>query len=196
MHDGDVLLNQRIADGIRSGEVTLAFRRWSTPRVRAGASFVTSVGVILVGAVDRVSGATPDEARAAGASSVDELVGGRTELPLYRIGLSWGGPDPREALSADASFTAAQRAELDSRLARWDARTPWTRQTLELIRDRPATRAPDLAAAMGRETAPFKRDVRRLKELGLTRSLDVGYRLSPRGRAYLDGGEPGGSAPR
>jgi hypothetical protein len=33
----------------------------------------------------------------------------------------------------------------------------------------------------------FKRDVRRLKELGLTESLEVGYRLSPRGRAFLEG---------
>ena len=183
---GGVLLNQRIADGIRSGEVTLAFRRWSAPRVTAGGSFLSQVGVVLVGAVDEVRGATPDEARAAGASSVDEVVGGRTELPLFRIGLSWGGPDPRDALSADTSFTPEQREELAATLARWDARTSWTRQTLELIRDRPGTRAPDLAASVGRETAPFKRDVRKLKELGLTHSLEVGYRLSPRGQAYLD----------
>lgn len=181
-----MLLDQRTADGIRSGEVTLAFRRWARPRVTPGGSFLSSVGVVLVGAVDEVGGATPEEARAAGASSVDEVVGGRTELPLYRIGLSWGGPDPRDALSADTSFTAEQLADLEARLARWDARTPWTRQTLELIRDRPATRAPDLAASLGRETVPFKRDVRRLKELGLTHSLEVGYRLSPRGEAYLD----------
>jgi hypothetical protein len=32
----------------------------------------------------------------------------------------------------------------------------------------------------------FKRDVRKLKELGLTESLEVGYRLSPRGAALLD----------
>jgi hypothetical protein len=46
-------------------------------------------------------------------------------------------------------------------------------------------RAPDLAASLGRETLPFERDVRKLKELGLTESLEVRYRLSPRGRAYL-----------
>ena len=57
---------------------------------------------------------------------------------------------------------------------------------LELIAARPAVRAPDLAASLGRETAPFKNDVRKLKELGLTESLQVGYRLSPRGIAYLD----------
>lgn len=32
----------------------------------------------------------------------------------------------------------------------------------------------------------FKRRVRQLKELGLTESLEVGYRLSPRGRAVLE----------
>jgi transposase len=36
-----------------------------------------------------------------------------------------------------------------------------------------------------RERHPFKADVRKLKELGLTESLEVGYRLSPRGRALL-----------
>ena len=56
---------------------------------------------------------------------------------------------------------------------------------LELIAARPAVRAPDLAASLGRETQPFKADVRKLKELGLTESLLVGYRLSPRGRSYL-----------
>lgn len=181
-----MLLNQRTADGIRRGDVTLAFRRWATPRVTPGGSFLSSVGVVRVGSVDEVSGATLDEALAAGASSVDEVVGGRTELPLFRVELSWGGPDPRVALSADTSFTAEQLATLTATLARWDARAPWTRQTLELIRDRPATRAPDLAASQGRETLPFKRDVRRLKELGLTHSLEVGYRLSPRGSAYLE----------
>jgi hypothetical protein len=56
---------------------------------------------------------------------------------------------------------------------------------LRLIAERPAVRAPDLAASLGRETLAFKRDVRKLKELGLTRSLEVGYAISPRGRAYL-----------
>jgi hypothetical protein len=32
----------------------------------------------------------------------------------------------------------------------------------------------------------FKQRVRRLKALGLTESLQVGYRLSPRGMAFLD----------
>jgi hypothetical protein len=47
-------------------------------------------------------------------------------------------------------------------------------------------RAADLAASVGREKHPFKVDVRKLKELGLTESLERGYRLSPRGRVLLE----------
>ena len=87
-----------------------------------------------------------------------------------------------------------RRAEDDvvaigTRLDRYDAASnhgPWTRETLELIARHPARRAPELAEMVGRETKPFKLDVRKLKNLGLTRSLRVGYELSPRGRAYLD----------
>jgi Mn-dependent DtxR family transcriptional regulator len=62
---------------------------------------------------------------------------------------------------------------------------PWTRSTLDLIAERPETRAGDLAEQLGQERLPFKANVRKLKALGLTESLEVGYRLSPRGRAYL-----------
>lgn len=41
------------------------------------------------------------------------------------------------------------------------------------------------AAELGRERLPSKADVRKLKMLGLTESLEIGYRLSARGRAYL-----------
>ncbi|GAA3107661.1 hypothetical protein ACFQ0X_07165 [Streptomyces rectiviolaceus] len=56
---------------------------------------------------------------------------------------------------------------------------------LELIDDQPGVRAAELADHVGRETQPFKADVRKLKERGLTESLETGYRLSPRGRLVL-----------
>ncbi|GJF05761.1 hypothetical protein [Pseudonocardia sp. D17] len=93
-----------------------------------------------------------------------------------------------EAVDSETLTDDDARAALDARLARLDrasAHGPWTARTLTLIAENPEVRAPDLAARMGRETLPFKRDVRKLKELGLTESLPVGYRLSPRGRAYL-----------
>ena len=98
------------------------------------------------------------------------------------------GPDPRIALRADAALSVADRAEISARLARLDRASshgPWTAVTLRAIESAPGTRAADLAAGLGREQLPFKADVRKLKALGLTESLEVGYRLSPRGRAYL-----------
>jgi hypothetical protein len=97
-------------------------------------------------------------------------------------------PDPRAELAAAKDLTADDRAEIDRRLSRLDRASshgPWTRAVLECIAANPATRAAELAATFGRETQPFKIDVRKLKNLGLTISLERGYRLSPRGEAYL-----------
>jgi hypothetical protein len=66
------------------------------------------------------------------------------------------------------------------------SRGPWTGAVLALIADRPGTVSTVLAEAIGWERQDFKLHVRRLKELGLTVSLDVGYRLSPRGESYLN----------
>ena len=62
---------------------------------------------------------------------------------------------------------------------------PWTFAVLQLIRDNPRRRAPELAALRGLDTAAFKIAVRKLKNLGLTLSFNPGYEISPRGEAYL-----------
>ncbi len=179
---------------IEAGEVTVAFRRWRRPTVRAGGTLRTRIGVLAIESVEVLeeSAVSDADARRAGFGNRAELLercAGRAG-DLYRIGLHLAGPDPRVALRERADMGPAERAEIDARLARLDAasrRGPWTAAVLGLIAERPATRAPDLAVELGRETAPFKADVRKLKELGLTESLERGYRLSPRGRAYLAG---------
>ena len=179
---------------IEAGEVTLAFRRWRRPTVRAGGTLRTRVGVLAIESVEPVfeQAITDADARRAGAAGREELIAGlRPEGTLYRIEFRLAGPDPRIALRERTDMDAGERAVIDARLARLDAASrhgPWTARVLELIARRPATRAPDLAAELGRETAPFKADVRKLKELGLTESLERGYRLSPRGRAYVGSG--------
>ena len=82
-------------------------------------------------------------------------------------------------------MTAAERAELLARLQRLDRDKPWTQYTLGLIAENPGLRAAELAVKAGHQTIIFKVNVRKLKALGLTESLEVGYRLSPRGRALL-----------
>jgi hypothetical protein len=133
---------------------------------------------------------TAQDAKRAGFGSRRELLASlRPEGRLYRIEFHRTGDDPRAALRRKARIGKAERVQIDGRLARMDRARgePWTRRVLELIDERPETLAADLAASLGREKLPFKRDVRKLKELGLTESLPVGYRLSPRGRAYLRG---------
>jgi hypothetical protein len=133
-----------------------------------------------------------DEAFRAGHPTAAALVADLPDRPgvqLYRIEFrAVPEPDPRTLLAASADLDEDATAEITQRLDRLDRASshgPWTRETLALIRDRPAIRAAELAAAVGRDRASFKTDVRKLKNLGLTESLDVGYRLSPRGRAYL-----------
>jgi hypothetical protein len=190
-----VLIDRATAQGIADGTVTLAFRRWDRPRMRPGSRQRTGAGVVEIVSVEEVDPAslTEDDARAAGVVSLarlHRLLDRRPGPALYRMQVRWAGPDPRVALRAEATLSDDDRLALDQRLHRLDAArdAPWTREVLRLIADRPGVRAPDLAAGLGRETLAFKRDVRKLKELGLTHSLEVGYELSPRGSAYLDGG--------
>jgi hypothetical protein len=178
-------------DGVADGSITVAFRRMRRPTVKQGGTLRTAVGVLAIDAVDAIEpeDITDAEARRAGHPDRDSALRQlRPEGTLYRIAFHVQGPDPRIALREQADLDNDELTAITARLDRFDRASsfgPWTRQTLAMIRDRPAVRAPDLAASVGRETLPFKRDVRKLKELGLTESLEVGYRLSPRGETLV-----------
>lgn len=188
-----MLLPPNLAQGVREGTVSLAFRRWRRPDVRPGSQFRTSAGVVRVDAVEPVDPAliSDQDAVLAGhpdADSVRRRLAGEAGWTTYRVRLSWAGEDPRLALRSDDTLSADDVAAIDARLERLDRASShgrWTMVTLALIGRRPHTRAPDLAQELGRERDPFKIDVRKLKNLGLTISHPVGYELSPRGLAYL-----------
>jgi hypothetical protein len=187
-----MLFNRRALDGIAAGEIDLAFRRWKRPTVKAGGTLRTRAGVLSIHSVEPTSQRriSAEDARRAGFSSRAELLRSlRPEGRLYRIEFHRSGDDPRAVLRERSEISAEERKALAARLDRMDRSRGerWTRRLLELIADRPETLAAELAASVGMEKLPFKRDVRKLKELGLTESLLVGYRLSPRGRAYLAG---------
>ncbi len=190
-----MLLPARLHDGIRSGDVTVAFRRWKRPTVKAGGTLTTAVGELAIDAVDAISvrDITSEDARASGAASIDDLLHelrpGEDRV-LYRIRFRRLGEDPRIALRESAELTDDDRAGITARLDRWDNSSPsgpWTRPVLDVIRRRPEVVSTELAAELGMERPKFKTRVRQLKSLGLTESLDRGYRLSPRGVSYLTG---------
>jgi hypothetical protein len=188
-----MLFRPDVLAAIADGRVDRAFRRWERPRVRVGGRQRTAIGVIAFDAVEPVprSRLTAEDARRAGLATRVELlrlVDQRQAGSIYRIRLRLVGPDPRIGLRATLPDEATSDDVIRKleRLDRASRHGPWTRAVLEAIRDRPAVRAGDLAITFGRERLAFKSEVRRLKELGLTESLEIGYRLSPRGRAVLE----------
>ena len=190
-----MLFPKGLWDALADGSVTVAFRYWKRPTVKAGGSLVTPAGVLGIDGVDRIGlrRITAADARAAGYDTRAALVADlaryrRPGTALYRIAFHYAGEDPRRALREDDRVGGRELLAIRERLARLDRSSrqgPWTRSVLELIGDSPETLAADLAKRRGRETLHFKADVRKLKTLGLTESLRVGYRLSPRGRAVL-----------
>jgi hypothetical protein len=107
-----MLLRSSTLEGIRAGTITLAFRRWKRPTVRAGGRLRTAIGELAIEAVERVPerSLTDDAARAAGFADAAELRGaleGR-EGELYRVRLSYAGEDARIALlEADRTLSGA-----------------------------------------------------------------------------------------
>jgi hypothetical protein len=99
--------------------------------------------------------------------------------------VSHSGPADWERLSQRNDLSEDDVWDIHRRLARMDGDAPWTRATLDLISKNPGLVSTDLAEKMGMERFAFKKLVYKLKRLGLTHSLEVGYRLSPRGEAYL-----------
>ena len=187
-----MLLRSHVLDGIRNGTITLAFRRWRRPTVRSGGTLLTAIGQLRIASVAIVNEEeiSEDDARHAGYTTLSDLrrdLNQRDEGEIYRIEFGGLAPDPRltlrESLPDDAEL-----ADVLRRLDRLDTNSDtgaWTRNYLTLIANAPAVRAEDLAKQIGMEKLPFKARVRKLKALGLTISLDVGYRLSPRGESVL-----------
>jgi hypothetical protein len=186
-----VLFSADILERIAAGDVTLAFRRWRRPTVRAGGTLVTPAGVLGIDALEVVpedAVTDGDAVRAGHPDRASVLAALAPEGRLYRITFHRTGPDPRVALRETDRLAGYEVAGVLRRLARLDAASthgPWVEAVLTAIRDRPGVVAAQLAASFGRERLAFKADVRKLKALGLTESLPVGYRISPRGEAIL-----------
>src|SRR5215472_12381423 len=141
-----VRFEQRLRDGIHSGAIVLAFRRWKRSQVVPGGRYRTGIDMVEVESVDVVEPSSVDAAQAceAGYASVGELLAGLRgdpALPLYRIRLRRiDGPDPRDELAHAASLTEADVAAITAKLARMDRSSTAPvhgPRLLDLIADRP-----------------------------------------------------------
>ena len=141
-----MLFPARFWPGLADGSITVAFRRWARPSVKAGGTLQAPGGLLSIEDVAPVGvdEITPEDARAAGYASPDEVVADlRSEGQLYRIRFSRTGDDPRIALrgqvDVDESVVAAVR------------RLPWAPEVLRLIAAQPAVVSTTLAEQVGME---------------------------------------------
>lgn len=192
-----LLFEKRFHALLEDGSVTLTFRRWDRPRVKPGGRYrCHPIGVLEVDDVQKVrlDEITELDAQQAGFPTLAELkaymnagpkgaAGPDTEV--FRVALHHAGDGDRVAIALDDELSAEDVETISKKLARLDRQEPWTLETLRIIAEHPQVAARILAKKLGRERDPFKVDVRKLKRLGLTQSFEVGYEVSPRGRAYL-----------
>lgn len=189
-----MLFKQTVLNRIARGEVTVAFRWWRWPTVRRGGRLRTPVGELAIDNVEAIAPAdiTEMSAWAAGftdrAAALAELSEGNGQL--YRIAFRLVRDDPRTDLAKDDSLDADAIDRIRRALRDLDRRghgPAWTDTLLRLVSARPSVAASRLADIVKVDKLVLKRRMRRLKELGLTQSLPVGYRLSPRGQRFLRG---------
>lgn len=202
-----MLFQRRFHAGIADGSITKTFRVWSRPQVTAGERYqVGKVGSLLVDTIDQValSSISESDVAAAGFESREKMTkylrrASRQPFDdattVYAVTFHFDGPDDRPGPDTGAPPTEEAAAELSGKLLKMDERHalgPWTLAVLGIIEKRPGVVSTELASQLGRERQQFKNDVRKLKALGLTISLETGYKLSPKGEAYLAAERDGG----
>ncbi len=190
--EGFFLFRAADIERVSAGELTVTWRLWKRAHVKVGRAYPAGHGAVVIEDVRRVRVAdvTDADAEQAGltdAQSLIDLVGTRKrtrvsrETVLHRVQFHYvPQPPARPELLLP---------EVARRLARLDAaspRGPWTLAVLGLIEANRGVVARLLAAEMGLHTGSFKALVRKLKGLGLTESLSIGYELSELGQTYLD----------
>ena len=179
--------------GIIEGTITVTFRGWKKALAVPGGRHRVWGHLIEVDDVRVIpaSAITNADARRAGEVNAGKVrdrldVDGRD--PVYRVEFHYVGPDDRIGLRNSADeLTDERRADIQARLDRMDRASkdgPWTAKSLRLIATYPGLVSTVLARQLGQERPAFKLNIRKLKELGLTESLEIGYRLSPLGLAF------------
>ena len=178
--------------GIKSGEIIYAFRRWDKPNVKKGSTMKTAVGVIRVSDVEPITenSITKLDATKAGYESVSLLLKDLNKVTsgsVYRVKLKYESEDPRIELREKTDLSDEEFIKLMAKLDRFDkTRGPWVLIVMKLIKRYPERRAGDLAEIMKMDKLDFKVNVRKLKNLGLTISHEIGYSLSPLGDIALE----------
>jgi len=188
-----MLFKQKYLALIAKGDVNTAFRKWKKPTIKTDGTLIIPIGqlkMISVSPIDYEQ-ISDQDIKAAGYNSRNELdreLSTKKEGGLYKITFKLLGEDPRIALREIDEISEEEFTKIENKLARLDsggAVKNWTLKVLRSIRDHPERRAADLAIDLDYDKLWLKPSIRKLKGMGLTISLPVGYKLSPRGEEVL-----------
>lgn len=188
---------KRFHDGIRRGDIVVTYRAWRHARVVEASRYrVPPAGMIQVDRISQVSLGSLGEADAlaSGFESLDAL---KQELQrsatrritrrskIFRVDFHFAGELPPEPVRETSAEAIAETHQKLSRMDQRSQRGPWTELALQMIDENPGVAARELSPNLDRELPAFKTDVRKLKRLGLTRSLETGYELTSLGKALI-----------
>lgn len=179
--------------GIKSGTIKLAFRRWEKSQVKEGTLLKTFIGLVKVTRITRIEEGqiTRKDIRDAGFENLEQLLNALQQSDggnLYKIALRYHTEDPRIKVREQKTLTDSAYAELKNTLVRLDKNSRqgmWTKKVLLAIQKNPHLKAVEVAKLTGFEKQWLKLNIRKLKNLGLTISHEVGYELSPLGKTFV-----------
>ncbi|MCW3467758.1 hypothetical protein [Chitinophaga nivalis] len=180
-------------DGIKSGTISLAFRKWNKAAATAGSQIKTSIGLVEIISIKKIAPGkiTAADAVKAGYKDLKDLLDTFQKIPtgdIYKIQVRYYAADPRIQLREQTALTTEEITTIKTQLERLDAYSkqgPWTIDILKAIKANPKLRAADLAIKTGKEKDWLKLNIRKLKNIGLTISYEPGYTLSPLGEMIL-----------
>lgn len=179
--------------GVKSGKITLAFRNWQKVTVNSGSLLHTSIGLVKIHGIEAINenDVTDKDALNAGFTDKEQLLKslrGNTNGTLFKIMVSYHSVDPRIQLREQSELSKQQVEDLTKKLERLDQfskQGSWTKSVLCAIKENPKLHAIGIADLTGFEKEWLKLNIRKLKNLGLTISHQVGYEISPLGKEYL-----------
>lgn len=187
-----MLFKQKVLEGLKSGNISLAFRKWERASVKKGTVIKTAIGLIAVIDVEEIHQRELllEDAVSAGYEQLEPLIKelNKNNGKLYKISITYAGEDPRIPLREKVDLSGKEFAILKKQVERLDQYSRnghWTIKVLQTIKENPRLRAVDLALKTGKSKEWLKLNIRKLKNLGLTISHDTGYTLSPLGEFFL-----------
>ena len=189
-----MLFKSKFLELIKANKVTTAFRKWTKPTVKEAGTLITAVGQLRILSLEKITydDITDQEIAKAGYDNREELnneLSFKSDGQLYKISFKLEQEDPRIKLREETNLSEEERNKLVKKLHSFDTQGKiqnWTLRILEIIDEKPLKPSIYYANKLGYEQMWFKASVRKLKNLGLTISHEVGYELSPRGKTLFD----------